>query len=87
MMNSEAYTHLLQAKNKTMKTTLKGTVPKAIHNRKGLAYFSKTRGRWVDNVFKLRLGDISSTPVQLSEKYSKNVRDVGVAQITIVIDI
>jgi len=70
-----------------MKTTLKGTVPKAIHNRKGLAYFSKTKDRWMVNVLWLKLGDISSTPVQLSEKHLKNVTDVGVAQITIEIDV
>jgi len=70
-----------------MKTTLKGTVPRAIHNRKGLAYFSKTRERWVDNVLRLKLGDISSTPFQLSEKHLKNVTEVGVAQITIEIDV
>lgn len=70
-----------------MKTTLKGTVPRAIHNRKGLAYFSNTRGRWVDNILRLRIGDISSTPVQLSEKQLKNVTDVSVAQITIEIDV
>ena len=70
-----------------MKTILKGTVPRAIHNRKGLAYFSKTRERWMDNVLRLRLGDISSTPVQISERHLKNVTDVSVAQITIEIDV
>ena len=70
-----------------MKTTLKGTVPKAIHNRKGLAYFSKTKDKWVAYVLLLKLGDISSTPVQRPERHLKNVTDVGVAQITIEIDV
>jgi len=70
-----------------MTTLLDGTVPRAIHNRKGLTYFSKSRDKWVDSIFKLRIGDISSTPVQLSEKHLKNVRDVSVARITIKTDI
>jgi hypothetical protein len=70
-----------------MKTILKGTVPKAIHNRKGLVYFSKTKDKWMVNVSWLKLGDISSTPVQIPKRHLKNVTDIGVAQITIEIDV
>lgn len=78
-------------------TTIKGYVPHGVHKKKGLVYFSITRQKWFENIGKLKIDDIMSTPtvpIENPKKTLKNIHhdqigkpNVGVAKIKITIDI
>ena len=72
-----------------MKTILKGYIPHGIHKKKGLVFFSTSRQKWVDNIGKLKINDILSTPtvpLEQPQKILKKAIDIGVAKIEITIN-
>lgn len=69
-----------------MITLLKGFLPYGTHKKKGQLYFSATKQKWVDDVKKLRVSDILSTPtvpIVSPKKTLKNMVEIGVAKIEI----
>lgn len=72
-----------------MITILKGFIPYGTHKKKGDLYFSTTRQKWVNDVKKLRVSDILSTPtvpVVNPKKTLKNMIEIGVTKIELNVD-